>query len=60
MLAVVFSVSLFSCGNGEKGTKCDSDSCAKDSVEAPVAPVENDTTVVTDTVVATDTTVVAE
>lgn len=39
MLAVAFSVSLFSCGNGDKKDVKDScDSCCnKDSVEAPAA-----------------------
>ena len=39
LLAVAFSVSMFSCGGGEKAEGCDSDSCkAAEATEAAEAP----------------------
>ena len=36
LLAVAFSVSMFSCGGGENANGCDSDSCkAAEATEAP-------------------------
>lgn len=62
LLAVAFSVSMFSCGGGDKTEACDStacDSCAAAVVEegAAVEEATPDTTVVE---VAVDSTAVAE
>ena len=51
LLAVVFSVSLFSCGGSDAANGSDSDSVKKDSVkEAPAAQAETPAAPVVDSV----------